>query len=85
MSSPIPPRDRLREVVRQLQGIGGGRSLGFGPNRVRSLPDGVAQAIHDYIGDKESVDVSVGESGVQKDQVRFGRSLPGMWRGRARK
>jgi len=35
------PLNRLREVVRQLSGIGGGRSLGFGPNRVRSLPDGV--------------------------------------------
>ena len=31
--------------MRQLAGIGGGRSLGFGPNRVRSLPDGVAQVL----------------------------------------
>src|SRR5690606_4415066 len=37
LASPVAPRDRLREVVRQLSGIGGGRSLGFGPNRVRSL------------------------------------------------
>jgi len=33
----------MREIVRQLIGIGGGRSLGFGPNRVRSLPDGIGQ------------------------------------------
>ena len=76
MSSPIPPRDRLREVVRQLRGIGGGRSLGFGPNRVRSLPDGVAQAIHGYLGDKEGVDVSITESEDQKDQMRFGDLCP---------
>ena len=36
--------------MRQLAGIGGGRSLGFGPNRVRSLPDGVAQALAEYLG-----------------------------------
>lgn len=47
--SPVAPRERLREVFRQLSGIGGGRSLGFGPNRVRSLPDGVARVIADYL------------------------------------
>jgi ribonucleoside-diphosphate reductase alpha chain len=49
LASPIAPRDRLKEVWRQLSGIGGGRSLGFGPNRVRSLPDGVAQLIAEYL------------------------------------
>jgi ribonucleoside-diphosphate reductase alpha chain len=49
LSSPIPPRERLKEVWRQLSGIGGGRSLGFGPNRVRSLPDGVARVIAEYL------------------------------------
>ena len=47
--SPLEPRTRLYEVMRQLSGIGGGRSLGFGPNRVRSLPDGVAHALDEYI------------------------------------
>jgi ribonucleoside-diphosphate reductase alpha chain len=49
LASPIAPRDRLKEVWRQLSGIGGGRSLGFGPNRVRSLPDGLAQLIAEYL------------------------------------
>ncbi len=49
LTSPIPPRDRLAEVVRQLSGIGGGRSLGFGRNRVRSLPDGVGQVLDEYL------------------------------------
>ncbi len=49
LASPIAPRERLIEVIRQLAGIGGGRSLGFGPNRVRSLPDGVAQALEEYM------------------------------------
>lgn len=53
LASPIAPIDRLREIVRQLSGIGGGRSLGFGPNRVRSLPDGVAQILAGYIDNSE--------------------------------
>jgi ribonucleoside-diphosphate reductase alpha chain len=51
LASPVSPRERLKEVVRQLSGIGGGRSLGFGPNRVRSLPDGVAHVLHEYLED----------------------------------
>jgi len=43
IASPVEPRDRLKVVVEQLAGIGGGRSLGFGPNRVRSLPDGISK------------------------------------------
>jgi ribonucleoside-diphosphate reductase alpha chain len=49
LASPIEPAQRLAEIIRQLEGIGGGRPLGFGPNRVRSLPDGVAQVLHDYL------------------------------------
>ena len=51
LASPVEPRKRLREVMHQLAGIGGGRSLGFGPNRVRSLPDGVAQSLASYLDD----------------------------------
>ena len=50
LSSPIPPRERLEEVVRQLEGIGGGRPLGFGAQRVLSLPDAVAQVLAEYLG-----------------------------------
>jgi ribonucleoside-diphosphate reductase alpha chain len=53
LASPIEPVKRLREVVRQLQGIGGGRTLGFGPNRVRSLADGVSQVIEGYLEQRE--------------------------------
>lgn len=49
LASPIEPRERLQEIVHQLSGIGGGRSLGFGPNRVRSLPDGISQALREYL------------------------------------
>ncbi len=32
LASPVSPRDRLKEIVNQLSGIGGGRPLGFGPH-----------------------------------------------------
>jgi len=51
MNSPIEPRARLKELATQLDGIGGGRPLGLGPNRVRSLPDGVAQILAEYLQD----------------------------------
>ena len=45
-----PPIERAREIVEQLKGIGGSRSVGFGPNKVRSLPDAVAKAISMHFG-----------------------------------
>jgi ribonucleoside-diphosphate reductase alpha chain len=53
LTSAIEPSQRLREAIRQLSGIGGGRSLGFGPKRVRSLPDGVAQVLEEYLRQRE--------------------------------
>ena len=52
LASPIEPSQRLTDLARQLAGIGGGRSLGFGPTRVRSLPDGVAQVLEEYLNDR---------------------------------
>lgn len=43
--SPVPARERMREIVSELSGIGGSRSIGFGENRVRSLPDAVAKVL----------------------------------------
>jgi ribonucleoside-diphosphate reductase alpha chain len=89
--SPVAPRERLREVCRQLAGIGGGRSLGFGPNRVRSLPDGVAQALSEYLevrpgegeapaGDQENNGHhgmhAVVEPGVEQSLLRVGDLCP---------
>ena len=65
MTSPTKQTDRLREIVRQTMGIGGGRSLGLGPNRVRSLPDGIGQVLDMYLRDKQSS--PVGKSGALPD------------------
>jgi ribonucleoside-diphosphate reductase alpha chain len=49
MPSPLTAQERLTEVIDQLSGIGGGRPMGFGPNRVRSLPDAVAQVLARHV------------------------------------
>ncbi|MDX9990458.1 MAG: LAGLIDADG family homing endonuclease [Anaerolineales bacterium] len=63
LASPIAPLDRMREIVSQLAGIGGGRSLGFGPNRVRSLPDGVGQVLDEYLSNKSDPNPESGSNG----------------------
>src|SRR5262249_41043915 len=45
MASPVSPLERVREIVKQITGIGGQRSYGFGKRRVLSLPDAVGQAL----------------------------------------
>jgi ribonucleoside-diphosphate reductase alpha chain len=45
LSSPVPVRERMRKIVSELSGIGGAKSVGFGENRVRSLPDAVAKVL----------------------------------------
>jgi len=41
----VSHKEHAKEIVDQLKGIGGGRSVGYGPNRIRSLPDAVAKAL----------------------------------------
>ncbi len=50
MPSPLDPKQRAEAVIAQLRGIGSGRQMGFGKNRVMSLPDAVAQALEEHIG-----------------------------------
>jgi ribonucleoside-diphosphate reductase alpha chain len=50
LPSPLTPTERLLEVVGQLKGIGGGRHLGYGRARIRSLPDAVAQVLAEHLG-----------------------------------
>jgi ribonucleoside-diphosphate reductase alpha chain len=50
LQSPIAPRERIRQIVAQLSGIGGVRTVGFGENRVRSVPDAVAKVLAEEFG-----------------------------------
>ncbi len=50
LPSSLSPTERMKEIVKQLSGIGGKHSFGFGQNRVRSLPDAVAQVLSQHLG-----------------------------------
>lgn len=41
----LSPKDRVKIIIDQLKGIGGMRPVGFGVNRVNSLPDAIAKAL----------------------------------------
>ena len=66
----LPARERAREIISQLQGIGGGRSVGFGKDRVRSLPDAVARAIGMHFG-------LIGYGGNKDKTLPVQSALPG--------
>lgn len=48
LTDGLSPRERIRQVVAQLIGIGGARSVGFGKDRVRSLPDAIAKVLSNH-------------------------------------
>lgn len=52
MASPLDTFERAKNIVSELKGIGGSKSLGFGDKRVRSLPDAIAKAIATHFGFK---------------------------------
>jgi ribonucleoside-diphosphate reductase alpha chain len=51
--SPLTPKEKITQIVDQLSGIGGSRSLGFGAQRVLSLPDALAQVLDEYTDEVE--------------------------------
>ncbi len=44
-TTSLPPEERLKKVIDELQGIGGGRPMGFGKDRIQSLPDAVSKVL----------------------------------------
>ena len=53
MPSALSPRERVEEIVKQLDRIGGRRDAGMGPGRVRSIPDAIAQVLAEHVGLRE--------------------------------
>lgn len=50
LGSGLTAQEKVEEIINQLSGIGGQRSIGFGSNRVKSLPDALAQALEEHYG-----------------------------------
>lgn len=62
----VPAKEKAREFAEQLSGIGGRRSIGFGPTKIKSLPDAVAGAI--------SVHYNLGINGYHTSPAVFAAS-----------
>jgi ribonucleoside-diphosphate reductase alpha chain len=60
----VSAKEKAREFAEQLSGIGGRRSIGFGPTKIKSLPDAVAGAI--------SVHYDLGINGYHNSPNLFG-------------
>jgi ribonucleoside-diphosphate reductase alpha chain len=49
-NTQMSPADRVKRIIEELEGIGGSRTVGFGKNSVKSLPDAVAKVLHMHFG-----------------------------------
>ncbi len=77
LDSSLSQNDRAREIARQLRSIGGSSSIGFGPGRVRSLPDAVARAIEAHFN--LGMDAAAGASQTaSQSHVTNGHSTNGI-------
>jgi len=52
VASNTVPREVLKQIIDQLGGIGGSQSVGFGKERVRSLADGIAKVLREFLGEE---------------------------------
>lgn len=66
MNGGVSPREKVKRVVDQLAGIGGSRAVGFGENRVRSLPDAVAKILSMHYGLKAPAAIETSNEKVEK-------------------
>ncbi len=70
LNGTLSSRERIKQVVAQLIGIGGARSVGFGENRVRSLPDAIAKVLSKHFEFRIN--------GVVEDKPKNGASSNGV-------
>ncbi len=54
--SPVSQAERAQEIADQLRNIGGNRSVGFGQQQVRSLPDAVARALELHMASLQTIE-----------------------------
>ena len=77
----ISPKERAKEIIDQLSFIGGARSVGFGKNKVLSLPDAVSKALAEHYEliterDKEQREAPSGSACNRPPQAQTGDICP---------
>jgi ribonucleoside-diphosphate reductase alpha chain len=73
LPSPLTPDERVREMVNQLRGIGGSRTVGFGLEQVRSLPDAIGLALQKHLEGQ-----TVSEAPARPTSQALQTTLPGL-------
>ena len=71
--SPLTQREKVAQIVDQLSGIGGSRSVGFGAQRVLSLPDALSQVLNEYT---EQLEDEITRTGTLPELVVKGAICP---------
>ncbi len=71
----LAPIERAKEIVSKLEGIGGRRSVGFGPKKILSLPDAVAFALSVHFSFRVNGFAQEDDSKVEKGQETNGSLL----------
>lgn len=71
MNSPLEPIERVQEMIGQMKGIGGARSVGFGKNRISSLPDAIALALDEQYNDSTTFGLSSNVNTVNQNELEF--------------
>ena len=81
LPSPMTREERLTEVIDQLEHIGGSRISGFGPERVRSVPDGIARAfsrwLNTVIGNEGPLALRPVEDAISRNGKLYEAASPG--------
>ena len=67
LNSDSSSKEVLSKIIDQLDGIGGGESIGFGKDRIRSLADGIAKVLKDYL-DQQATPSGLLESEAVSEQ-----------------
>ena len=67
LNGQLSSRERIKQVVAQLIGIGGARSVGFGESKVRSLPDAIAKVLSKHFEFRVN--------GIVEDKLKNGNGL----------
>lgn len=71
LPSPMLPMDRLLEIAEQLEDIGGSDSVGFGRNKVKSMPDAVSKSLLDIREKLIALQDAAGKSSEQKHEPKL--------------
>ena len=66
----------LQDVAKQIRGISCDRAVGFGPNKVLSMPDAVGQVLELYLAEKDGIQQELPIAGAPSVEAAAIRSAP---------